>query len=263
MGGFKYLIMNSLSVILISYKTKNLVDVAIRSFEKHKPEKLTLNYYIVETSNETSYMDFVEGLADNVKFLSYPEAEVKQKRIDPIGGSFANGYGIELGKSYVEDDYTFVCHSDVFVTSPEFFSELEGKVDEGYQLVGMSHDASRIQAAHQSGLLVSTEILKEINTLPQLPELDVGDALTQYCRDENIPYYVYPCTFNKTELNEVINEPYKSFGPTCGIDRTVDSSNNVMYMHLGRGTTKQQGRYFKPGKVTHDSWVSVCEELLK
>ena len=122
MGGFKYFIMNSFSIILISYKTKNLVDIAIRSFEKHKPKDFTLNYYIVETSNDTSYKDFVEGLADNIKFISYPEAEVKQKQIDPVGGSFANGYGIELGKGYVEDDYTFICHSDVFVTSPSFFS---------------------------------------------------------------------------------------------------------------------------------------------
>jgi len=255
--------MNNLSVILISYKTKNLVDVAIRSFEKHKPEDLALTYFVVETSAETSYKEFVEGLAENVKFISYPEAEVKQKRIDPIGGSFANGYGIELGKEFVEDDFTFVCHSDVFVTSPAFFTELREKTEEGYQLVGLSHDASRIQAAHQSGLLVNTEILKGTDTMPQLPELDVGDALTQYCRDENIPYYVFPCTFNKKELNEVINQPYKSFGSTCGIDRTVDRNNNVMYMHLGRGTTKQQGRYYKPGKVTHDTWLEICEELLK
>jgi len=255
--------MNSFSIIIISYKTKHLVDIAIRSFEKHKPKDFTLNYYVVETSNDTSYKSFVESLADNVNFISYPEAEIKQKQIDPVGGSFANGYGIELGKEQVVDAYTFVCHSDICITSPSFFTELKQKVDEGYQLVGMSHDATRIQAAHQSGLLINSDILRQCNTLPQLPELDVGDSLTQHCRDNNIPYFVFPCTFNKKELNDIINEPYKNFGPTCGVDRTLDSNNDVMFMHLGRGTTKQQGRYFKPGKITHDRWVSICSEVLK
>ena len=255
--------MNSFSIILISYKTKSLVDIAIRSFEKYKPEDFTLNYYIVETSEDTSYQDFVQNLASNVTFISYPEAEKKQRKIAPVGGSFANGYGIELGKERVVDDYTFVCHSDVCITSPSFFDELRRKVDEGHELIGMSHDATRIQAAHQSGLLVNSNILRKCNTLPQLPQMDVGDSLTQYCRDNNIPYYVFPCTFNNPELNELINEPFKSLGPGCGVDRTLNSDNNVMFMHLGRGTTKKHGQYFKSGKISHDRWIAICNEVLK
>ena len=254
--------MNSFSIILISYKTKNLVDIAIRSFEKYKPKDFTLNYYIVETSDDTSYQDFVQNLASNVTFISYPEAEKKQRKIAPVGGSFANGYGIELGKEHVVDDYTFVCHSDICITSPSFFDELKSKVDEGYKLIGMSYDASRIKAAHQSGLLVSSDILRKCNTLPQLPEMDVGDSLTKHCRDNNIPYCVFPCSFNDPSLVELLNEPFKSLGADCGVDRTLDSDNNVMFMHLGRGTTKKHGQYRRRGKISHAEWLDICDKVL-
>jgi hypothetical protein len=254
--------MNSLSVLMVTYKTKHLVDIAIRSFEKYKPENLTLNYHIVEASDDTSYKEFVESLAENVTFTNHPEAEIRTMG-QSFGGSFANAYGLELGKEQCKDDYTFVCHSDICVTSPAFFSELQSKVEEGYQLIGMSYDSTRINAVHISGLLVKTKILKESDTMPQLPEIDVGDRITENCRNANIPYFVFPCTFNDPELVESINEPFKSLGATCGVDRTLDSDNNIMYMHLGRGTTKQQGRYYKSGKISHDQWLSICNEALK
>ena len=68
-------------------------------------------------------------------------------------------------------------------------------------------------------------------------------------------------SFNKS-LNDIIDEPFKEWGSNCGIDRCLDSQNNIMHMHLGRGTTKQENKYFKLGKKLFPEWIDICNNII-
>ncbi len=248
--------MKKLSVILVAYKTGKLVELALKSFEKFKPDDLDITYFVVENSDETSYCSDLVKINPKVHFLSNPAA-------NGCPGSIANGLGIELAKKYITTDYTFLCHSDVCVTSKKFFTELENKGNEGFCVVGLSKDTIRIGAAHASGLLVSTHILKDTSVMPDLPRLDVCDRLTEYCNDNTLPVSIFSNTYNDRSLVRELEGIYKDMGEACGVDRSISDDGEVIYMHLGRGTPKAHNKYFKPGKITHDKWLTICSEILK
>ena len=241
--------MKNLTVLTVSYHQKELTSILIRSFEKFKPKDLNITYVVVENSADTTYKDEIEGMALNVKWFNNPEA-------DAASGSVANGLGIEFGKKHIEDEYTFVCHNDVAVTCSSFFEEMFGKIDEGYKLVGVLKDNIRINAVHVSGYLTTTELLKKVDHMADLPRLDVGDRLTEYCRENEIKYHVFRNTHNTPELYEVCNEPFRSLGRDCGVDRCLNKDNKVMFIHLGRGTSKSRGTYWKSGKLSHTDWIN-------
>ena len=68
--------------------------------------------------------------------------------------------------------------------------------------------------------------------------------------------------WNDSLLVDIINEPYKSWGKECGIDRCLDSDNNIMFLHLGRGTVKFLKTYNKFGKKTFNDWIEFIEGQL-
>jgi hypothetical protein len=249
--------MNSLTVLVVSYKMKEYLEIMINSFEKFKPQNFTVEYVIVENSDDKSYEEHIKSLNNNISWF-----------YNPIGiretNSYGHGTGYELGKKHVKSDWTWVAHGDVCVTNKSFYSELKNKVKEGCSLIGVNYDAhpGRIAAAFCSGYLVETEILKKASMLPKLPKYDTTDLVTKYCRDNNKKIHIFNNTYNKPEMNSLINQPFKSWGPNCGIDRCLDSNNQIMYMHLGRGTTKKQGTYYKQGKKLYSDWIEICEQIL-
>ena len=247
--------MNKLTVLTLTFHQKDLVDILIRSFEKYRPENLEITYVVVENSNDTSYKEHTESLAKNVRWFNNPDADVGE-------ASTANGMGIEFGKHHVKDEWTFVCHNDVAVTDTTFFEEMFRKVEEGYELVGVVKDNSRIEAVHVSGYLTKTNLLQKVDARHNMPILDVGDRLTEYFRENDMKYHVFRNTENNHGLYEVCNEPYHSLGPSCGMDRCLNSNDKVMFIHLGRGAPKSMNKYFKPGKITYPGWVKFCNEVI-
>ena len=245
--------MKNLTVLTLAFHQKELTNILIRSFEKFKPKDLNITYIVVENSDDISYKKETELLADNVKWFNNPEAE-------PYGGTDANGMGIEFGKKFIEDDYVFVCHTDVAVTHFSFFKEFFNKIDEGYRLVGATKDNDRINAVHVSGYLTTTELLKKVSALADMPRIDVGDRLTEYCREKEIKYYVFRNTHNEPELYKICNEPYRSLGKGCGVDRCLNEDDEVMFIHLGRGVAKQQKIYSKFGKLNFNNWIEFTNK---
>ena len=222
------------TVLCVTYKDKELVEKLIKSFEKFKRDTDKVNYIIVENTLDESNKKYVEGLSPDLKYINVPFGE---KYNIPSGkSSMGHGMAFEVGKQHVEDEYTFICHSDCLVTSSEFFNEFENKINEGFELIGVSFDShpNRIKAIHCSGYMVKTEILNSTRMLPILPKIDTTDLVTKYCRDNSKKIYCFRNTYNEKPLVDIINEPFKSLGPDCGVDRCLDSKNNILYIHQGK-----------------------------
>lgn len=124
-------------------------------------------------------------------------------------------------------------------------------------------DNVRIKALHISGLLVKTNITKFVSMHPVYyengeMEKDVGDNITEFCRNNNLNYYV--CRNTHNDIRCVSNMKDSCF-KKINVDRALDDDNEVIYIHLGRGMEKQFGFYKKPDKVSFVDWVKIVKDI--
>lgn len=248
--------MRNFTAIVPSYMSGTLTNITCCSMIKNKPEDVFLRIIIVENSEIDAYKDHILKL--NV-FENVNIEWVQNEDAVSLPGSHANASGIKAGLHRVSDDYVFVCHCDVFINTSSFYEELFKKVGEGNVLVGTSIDNSRINAIHQSGFYAKTDILRRCDLIPQMPELDVCDDVTKYCRENNLSYFCFENTFNTPELVDQIECELKNFH----VDRCLDSAGEIMFMHLGRGIPKAMGIYTKPGRVYLEDWAEMAEKNLE
>ena len=253
--------MRKFSIIIPTYHTPELIQILIQTFERFKPVDVENHFIIVENSDDESYKDLVLSMAKFVTWIQNPDAPAFGSSNN--SGSFANGMAVKKGLEGVNDEYVFVAHCDVCLTSTAFFEEMFKKRQEGYSLIGTSIDNSRINAIHQSGFYIRTELLKKCDIMPVFENgkvvQDVCDPLTAYCRKNNLPVFCYKNTFNDPALVNILPEPYKSFH----VDRCLDSDGSIMFMHLGRGVPKTTNTYFKPNRVYLPQWCEFAQEYLR
>jgi len=250
----------NLTVYFVDCKTPVLTEIAILSFEKFKTENFNINYIIIENS------DFnLNQHLENLRNYLGKDIQIEIFNNETISKfSHAHGEGLEYAKDKIKTEYVFTCHNDVCVTSQKFFNELEKLIKNKTDLAGVCEDSNtnRVKALHCSGLLCKTEIFKKISLLPELPKIDTADKLTLYVRENNLKEYLFKNTYNDKTLCSKINEPYRSLGENCGIDRCVNDDYEVIFMHQGRGTTKHQNNYHKPGKIMTQDWLLLCQKIL-
>ena len=242
-----------IDVITPTFHSEKFINLMIRSFEKFKPDNLKINYIIVENSDDESYKEKTLSLCENITWITNPTH---------LTNSDANAIGVEVGLKHSSSDYVFISHCDTFVTSKTFLPSLIKKTQEGNELVGTVLDPCRIEAVHQSGMLVKSEIAKSVNLYPVRNHTemthDVCDLITEKCRDNDIKHMCFNNTFNTPSLIDDLSEPFKSFH----VDRCLDENGEVMFMHLGRGIPKQFNQYNKPNRVYFPQWVKFCESYL-
>ena len=244
----------SLSVIMPTFHSKDLVLIAIRSFEHFKPPFLRINYIIVENSDDISYRQDVMSLSENVTWINNQTH---------LRGSAANAVGLEIGLKQITTEWVFLAHCDVCVSSSLFFEELFRKAEEGYSVIGTEFDPSlhRIKALHISGIFLQTSIAKRIDYYPRILKdgrhMDVGDGVTLYCRENGIKHFCFKNTFNYPEVVEKIDKKFK-----VQVDRCINNNSNVIFMHLGRGIPKTEGTYKTEGKTFLQGWIKLCNGVV-
>jgi len=181
-------------------------------------------------------------------------------------GSSQNASSIEISKEHIKDDFVFAAHCDVCVTSESFYHTLFKKIEE-YELIGPLFDVceERIGALHVSGLFMRTELMKKVDFFPRRIDennrMDVGDAATLYCRQNNLKHLCLPNTYNYPDLaKKIVDDNFRNFKVT----RCLDDDNNVIFMHMGRGIPKTIGTYQKAGpeRVYLKDWVKFCEGIV-
>jgi hypothetical protein len=246
--------MKRLDVVVPTFHSKELIEIFIKSFEKFKPDTLSVNYIIVENSSDVSYRDSLLSLADDVLFVENPTDKIN---------SAANAEGVTVGLKFVTSEYVFIAHCDTIVTNSSFFTNMFNQVSEGKKLIGTVFDPCRIFAIHISGLLVDTALANSVSYYPIYDDNnkmthDTGDLLTERCRQDSIESICFPNTFNYPELIDSLSDKFKNFH----VDRSLDENGEVMFMHLGRGIPKMNKTYLKPNRVYFDDWVRFCKESI-
>ena len=231
--------------IIPSFHSEELTTLAIKSFEKFKGN-FDFRYIVVENSDDISYKDNILALSKNITWVQNPTNLINSE---------ANASGLEIGLEHVKSDYVFFSHNDVVACHPDWMNFLYSKISEKCKLSGTVLDNVRINAVHVSGYLTTTEIAKNMPLYPvyknNLQIKDVGDGATEYCRKNNLQYFCCQNTENDDILVELCKEPYKGFR----VDRALNDDNEVIFLHLGRGTPKAMGTYTKQNRIYLDDWV--------
>ena len=249
-----------LTVIVPTFHSKDLILIFLRSFEKFKPKDLNVKYIVVENTDDVSYKDEVLSIAENIKWINNNHG-IKGK-MEEIGSS-QNASAIEISKQYVDTEYVFIAHCDVCICDSKFFDCMFQKISEGFRVVGPFFDRcpDRIKALHVSGLFMETKIMNEVDFFPKRIDsnsrMDVGDAVTLYCRNNSIDHYCLVSTHNK-DIVAKIDDKFKDFN----VVRSIDDDLNVIFMHLGRGVPKTIGTYAKTGskRVYLEDWIEFCNK---
>jgi len=253
--------MKDFSVVLPSFKCSELLYNAIESFEKFKPDSITVNYIVVENSNENDYVEELRSKFPTAKWIDNKNA--------PKHGSDANASALELGTKNCETDLIFFCHTDVAVLHENFYECIFKKYEEGFPLIGFRIDKhpKRIKAVHQSGFLTTKEIASKSELFGNYKHwstcgensMDCGDGVTKYCRENGLKYFTFNNTFNGYDINKVKNLKLKFNYPKVNakkpvFDFAVDDNDILVYSHLGRGSSKLERK-----KV----WFNFCDLYLK
>jgi hypothetical protein len=181
-------------------------------------------------------------------------------------GSYANAIGLELGAWAIDPaaQQVFVMHNDVLVLRDHWLAYLQSKLSERVRAVAVRRDTSprRIGALHVSGLLFDFTLFRELGMsfMPAPPRIDVGDRISATLRAHGYEEFVCRNTHNEPDLAAWIAEddPVARLTLTC---RTFDDDQNVIYAHLGRGTPKAAGTYWKTGRTTPEQWIAFAEEM--
>lgn len=249
--------MNKISLLTVTYKTPVYSQIVLSSFEKYKPDNLDVEYVVVENSDSKKGLDVLEDRVGNLKYINNPTSEI---------GSMANGVGIELGKNHIREDseWVFVCHSDVCVISEKFFNEFNWRAASGDVLIGASWNGAK-KHIHCSGYFIRRDLLMKVNLMPVWSpdgsmQLDVGDTANVYCEENNLASYCMDNTHNIPGLKESMGAPYSEWD---GVDICVSREGEQVFLHLGRGTWKSQGKYSNPNKVNPSRWIDICRGYIE
>jgi hypothetical protein len=261
-----------INIIIPSHNQPILTLLCIKSFETFKSQ-FEFKYIITESSSVADYKDSVCGITNNFKWINHKDPPRAR------GISTKVGVSIESALEHCEYPYTFLCDNDVMACNINWMRALYDKMQEGYAAVGTCVlNQKTIQALQKSGLLSTTSLLRKVSLLPKDsdPSLftahkwrpgadwdkghwDCGELITAYCRHKGLRTYCFPGTTHTSNLESKLAPPYNRFHY---IDRTVNDEGDVIYLHIGRGTTRTLGTYGKRGRPSIKDWQAFAEEHL-
>lgn len=188
----------------------------------------------------------------------------KDKNVQTQWGSYANAIGLEIATRLIDPGtrHLVTLHMDTTPCRDTWLSHLIGKLDGRVAAAGVRMDRARTSEGvlHVLGYAVDFQRFRSLNLdfFPDLPQYDVGDKITVGLRAAG--YDVHACrnTFSNPELVESIppDSPFRSLH----VDRVFDDEGNVIFLHLGRGVAKSDGRHSL--STLPDQWMQFCEDNL-
>ena len=192
--------------------------------------------------------------------MLYPPRPDTWSRI-PGGGALCNGIALEIASRFIQTRYCFVMHNDILVR-PRWLEFLLSKLNDRVRGAAVSHDPGRVFAMHQSGFLFDFSLFRplKMSFLPKVPAYDPGDLVTVRLREAGYAYYICRNTFNDPETVACITDEALR---TMYSVRSFSDEDEVIYLHLGRGTPKTAGTYAREGKTGLSEWLRFAERDLR
>ena len=244
-------------IIMPSYQDRSMANIAARSFF-HFEKKLNIRIIFVDPSGDNTKFDTGDY---NNKITSISAPDIKFNFTDECGKmSHSNAYALEIGALFCKSPYVFVCHNDVLAYSENWLSYLHSKMN-NYKLAAFLKDNIRIGAAHVSGFMYDRTFYqnKNVHFWPkQKPLMDVGDEFSYYLQQQNMKYFVCPCSHNDPSLLKSICKKNPELCDISG-DKCLDENGKVVYIHIGRGTVKMMGHYKKKNKTNYKEWIKFTK----
>ena len=178
--------------------------------------------------------------------------------------SYANAIGLEIAAKLIDPQSNLLMsmHMDTMPCRAGWLSYLKSKINDKVRAAGVRMDRTRTPEGvlHVLGYMVDFQLFKELELdyLPDLPQLDVGDKVTLRLRANGYEVFACPNTLWDPALVEKIpaSSPLKDFR----VDRAFDDEGNVIFLHLGRGVRKSLGVHIR-GTLA-DEWVRIAYEHL-
>lgn len=236
-----------------------LTDLSVKCIKKYTEKPFVL--WLVDNFSNNKMRNFISQLEDVNVIFNHTKIGTFFRpwyRI-PYGGSLANAVALELASSVIDCKYMFVMHNDCVPVKKGWLSFLKSKLNDKVKIAGVSHDRIRANAVHQSGFIFDFELYKkyQLSFMHNMPEYDVGDQITIGLLDQGYDYYVCKNTFNNPETIELLNkDKYPDFlREYIRFDRCFNDDDELIYLHLGRGSRRFSFRFREKKRLSKKDWV--------
>jgi hypothetical protein len=179
-------------------------------------------------------------------------------------GSYANAIGLEIARRVIDPSsrYLMTLHMDTVACAPHWLDYLLGKLDDRVAAAGVRMERGRVPAGvlHVLGLLMDYAVVQRLGLdfFPDLPAYDVGDRITVGLRAAG--YAVFACANTFTDPAVAAALPHDSPYAALTVDRSLDDTGQVIFMHLGRGLPKSANRQGRG--VSAAAWVEFAQTYL-
>ena len=271
-----------ISVVFPMYENIDLTKILLISLlESQKKNKEKLEVVVVDNfssnNSKEKLKEFFENIQEKYKFKflitflslsSHEEISIKAGYEDSI----MNAFGLHMGVSNIQTnpEFVFVAHNDVMFTNENWFHYLKLKNQQTEsRILGFRNYNREIDYAHVCGYMFERKFFnsKNIDFFPLYDvangnkiKLDVGDKLSDICRDNKWNIFITKNTFNKTIPEDKIDHPYSNYS----FDRATDDNGKVLFMHLGRGARKSLFNIQSNDKrKSFAAWKEIFEIIFK
>jgi hypothetical protein len=251
--------------------SRNLVRVCIETIQRLTPEPCEL--WVVDNNSPVQNLAWLldrpaVNVALNRTEPRPPEARTSEDEADPEGqltwDSYSNAIALEVAVRLINPDsqYIMTLHMDTMPCRRGWLTYLRSRINDQVRAAGVRMDRTRIPEGvlHVLGYLVDFQLFKrlQLDFLPDLPALDVGDRVTLKLREEGYEVFACPNTLWEPDLAAQIpaDSPLREFH----VDRAFDDQGHVIFLHLGRGVRKSIGAHQR-GTMA-DEWMRVAREHL-
>lgn len=157
-------------------------------------------------------------------------------------GSYANGIALEIGARSIDhgSKYCMTLHMDTMPVHPNWLDFLINKLDGQTRAAGVRLDTARVPEGilHVLGYVFDFSLFEplKLSFLPDLPRYDVGDRLIIDLKRAG--YKIFSCRNTLWDPSLIDLIPASSPFYAMPVDRSFDDSDNVIFLHLGRGVVK-------------------------
>ena len=247
-------------IMIVSYQpnpqASKITRMAIETIRKFTDSDYEL--WVIDNCSPEQNIGWMDNYDDlNLVFIRTQPREA---------GSYANGLALEMASRLIDEKskYVVTFHLDIAVAGYGWLKFMLSKLNEKVRACGFRLTKERVKEGvlHVCGYLIDFQLFKKLNLsfMPELPDFDIGDRIIYEFMKNGYEICPIRNTFDDENLIEIIPDTLKV--KKLNVTRAFDDDNNVIYMHLGRGILKSQGKYDNPSRTNAEQWIEYINTCL-
>ena len=201
------------------------------------------------------------GLGFRLRMLTLDQRDREAR----VQGSYANAVQLEIAAALIDPQARrlMTLQMDTMPTAPYWLSFLLSKFDDQTGAVGVRLETHKGPPPfpHSLGCLVDWQLFLRyrLSFLPDLPRWDVLHKAIAELVDRG--YRIWCCRNTYAEPELIKSLPAESPYRSLHVDRTLDDSGNVIFLHLGRGIEKSSSGQTPPGRTSPADWTRFAGRI--